>query len=538
MVTAASLNVNVTAGIAGFEAGMKRATSILGSFSKASVRIENTFTVASVAIRGALFAMVKQFSDAGSEVFDLSKKTGASTEALSALGYAGKLSGVSLSDLGGALAKMNKNLAESPGKFSALGLDVKKLQGLSTEDQFIAIADAISKIPNQAQKTSLAMGIFGKSATTLFPLIDGGSESLKTATDEARKLGVVLSKDSAKKADDLGDSFDKLTSAASGLSKAVGESLSPVYTKFNENLTALIAPITDFVKKNEDLSAIALAVATSLAGVATAMWGVRLAALAVAPSIKAVTVAVTLLSKNPLVALGIAIASAVAGFLSFTSAGQKIVSFIYDNIGKAFEWMSNKISEFLDQFGEIGKSLKGLLGVGGPAPQANTATPPMDINESNRIAQGFADLFAGLNKPSTKFANALEAATKLEAERAKTRERPNKGIFDNVGQAAAKQLESVQSVFGNALFQVLGKNIQNFREQQQIVDNSPNKQGPDLIQAGTAAAFSVGKNVSQQQTQNKIEKNTKQTFEEIKGLASTLSAGLKVNIKNIEAFAP
>ncbi len=68
---------------------------------------------------------------------------------------------------------------------------------------------------------------------------------------------------------------------------------------------------------------------------------------------------------------------------------------------------------------------------------------------------------------------------------------------------------------------------------------SVNMQGPELIQAGTAAAFGVGKgNSAQDKVQLDIKKSSEGTYQEIKTLAANVAAGLKVNIRNIEAFAP
>ena len=99
--------------------------------------------------------------------------------------------------------------------------------------------------------------------------------------------------------------------------------------------------------------------------------------------------------------------------------------------------------------------------------------------------------------------------------------------------------QAVGGIFGNALFGVLAENIKQTREKEAKAKDltALNFQGPELIRAGTAAAFDLGR-PSARKTEDKIEDNTKQTYEEIKRLAAQLAAGLKVNIRNIEAFAP
>lgn len=563
MVQAASLNVNLTAGVAGFEAGMKRATSMLSNFGKAAGKMSTAFTAASAAIRVPMLAMTKGFADSASEVADLSKKTGVAASSLSALGYAGKLSGVSLSDLGGALAKMNKNLGEQSAAFSRLGLSFDQLRRMSTEEQFLAVADAINNIQDPAEKTAAAMGVFGKSATTLFPLIDGGAASIRNMTSEARKMGVVISDEAAAKGDALGDSFDKLAAATKGVSNAFGEALAPAYTKFNENVVSLLAAVGDWVKRNDELTTGLVSLGVGLGGVAAVSAGLQISVVGVTASVTAFTKAASLavlavkaldismafLMANPVTAAVAGMAALTAGFLAFTDTGNGIVSWIYDKLGKAFEWITSKISAFLDRFGKIGRSLKSLIGLDPPKPTGSETAPspssPVNQQWANEMAGGFDQLFRGLGGSlQNRYGAALKVATSQEEKRAKERERPWKGFFDDLGtlpQRFSQQLEAVASVGGNALFQGLAQNLQNVREQQaKTVDTaSVNMQGPELIQAGTAAAFGVGKaNSAQDKVQIDIKKASEGTYQEIKSMASQIAAGLKVNIRNIEAFAP
>jgi TP901 family phage tail tape measure protein len=562
MVTAASLNVNLTAGIANFEANMKRATSTLSNFTKMAGKMSTAFAAASAAIRVPMLAMTKGFADSASEVADLSKKTGVAASSLSALGYAGQLSGVSLGDLGGALAKMNKNLGEQSGAFAKLGLSLDQLRRMSTEEQFLAVADAINSIQDPAQRTAAAVGVFGKSATNLFPLIDGGAASIRNMTDEARKMGVVISDEAAAKGDALGDSFDRLAAATRGVANAFGEALAPAYTRFNDQLSPLLAAIGDFVRRNEELVTVAVSGGVALGSLAVAAWASQMAMTGLSTAVaifagvgKAATavvaaldVSMAFLMANPITLLLGGLAALTAAFLTFTTTGNSIVSWIYDKLGAAFEWITKKIAAFLDSFGAIGRSLKGLLGIDVPQaePEATgDAAPaaPANLAWSNRMASGFDQLFRGLGgSMNERFEAALGVARKKEEGRAKTRKRPWEGLFDDLGtlpQRLGQQLEAVAGIGGNALFQGLAKNIQNVRDTQQgAIDRTPTDQGPELIQAGMAAAFSVGRGNTQQKTQDNIEKNTKQTYKEIVNLASQLSSGLKINLNNIEAFAP
>ncbi len=76
------------------------------------------------------------------------------------------------------------------------------------------IAAAIAKIENPTMRNAAAMGIFGKSATEIVPMIRG---DIKGLIGEAKSLGVVMSSADVDAAAKLGDAMDKLGAVVNGL---------------------------------------------------------------------------------------------------------------------------------------------------------------------------------------------------------------------------------------------------------------------------------------------------------------------------------
>ncbi|MCC6653333.1 MAG: hypothetical protein IT348_19435, partial [Candidatus Eisenbacteria bacterium] len=91
-------------------AGLKRARDMMRGFSKSAIDMGTTLLKAGAATTAlgtaavvGIGKMVKDFADAGSELVDMSARTGASVEALSELGYAAQQSGTSAASLEGGL---------------------------------------------------------------------------------------------------------------------------------------------------------------------------------------------------------------------------------------------------------------------------------------------------------------------------------------------------------------------------------------------------------------------------------------------------
>ena len=93
-----------------------------------------------------LAGAAKVFADMGSDMVDMSQRTGVSVEALSELGFAAEQSGADMGTLEGSLKKMQKMLFEAASGSQAaqetlpsLGLSASQLSKLSPVEPFLAL---------------------------------------------------------------------------------------------------------------------------------------------------------------------------------------------------------------------------------------------------------------------------------------------------------------------------------------------------------------------------------------------------------------
>ena len=256
-------------------------------------------------VGGAIIAgfgmATKQFAQTADDLDEMSQRTGMSTTALQKLGYAAKLSGGSLDGLEGSVKKMQMYLhaasQEGGGTSSALkqlGLDIKNLQGLKPEDQFMAIAEALATIEDPTTRAALAVEVFGRSGTDLLPILADGKQGLKDMQNEAQELGNIMGEDTVKKGAELNDTLDKLDMSMKALQNSIGAALAPELTKFVDKLVIVIGTMTQWLALNPQvirwigvlgaalvgfaLAWKAVGIASSIAMAMTGPWGIAMVA--------------------------------------------------------------------------------------------------------------------------------------------------------------------------------------------------------------------------------------------------------------------
>ena len=242
----------------------KVAKDVGEGFGKLAESLEIPLALLGAGSVAGLAEAVKSFAEYGSIINDTSTKTGVATQQLQAYSYAAKLNGIEQETLFGSLTKLNKGLANAAtgknkdvaGLFKKLGVSMRDANGhlRKAGDLMPEIADAFTKIPNPAMRTKAAMALFGKTGADLIPTLMEGGKSLREAAIEAAKLGLVLSSEDIKQADELGDNFDKIHFAAQGLANTIGAKLAPL-------LNPLINQLIGWYESQREI------IASSVAGV-------------------------------------------------------------------------------------------------------------------------------------------------------------------------------------------------------------------------------------------------------------------------------
>lgn len=175
---------------------------------------------------GAFAALVKGAIDSADELNKLSQKIGISVEALSTLQFAAQLSDVGLDTLKTGLKGLSANLTEARAGlgegaaiFQALGISVEDAAGnlKSSDTILLEIADRFASFEDGATKTALAVKLFGKSGMDMIPFLNQGSSGIRALMQEAERLGLKLSTETAQAAEAFNDNLTALKASSSGL---------------------------------------------------------------------------------------------------------------------------------------------------------------------------------------------------------------------------------------------------------------------------------------------------------------------------------
>lgn len=217
--------------------GMNSAMAKVGkSFEDTIVKVTKFASVAGVAAAGALAMMVAKQLVAADRFDELAQSTGTTTEFLSSMTIALKTSGVEVEQFAKGMERMMRNMqdagngiGEAKEAFELLGVEIKNSDGTlrNTEDLFKEFADRFASLPDGAEKTALAMKLFGKAGADLIPVLNMGSAGLAEMQAQAERLGLVIGTKAAKEAAYLTDQFDILKMSGEGLARTVGLAIIP-----------------------------------------------------------------------------------------------------------------------------------------------------------------------------------------------------------------------------------------------------------------------------------------------------------------------
>lgn len=161
--------------------------------------------------------------NAADELNKLSQKVGVGVQALSEFSFAAKLADVSNEELSIGLRKLSQNIVEGDDAFRRIEVSVTNTDGSlrATEDILRDVATRFAAMRDGAEKTALAVALFGRSGSELIPFLNQGGEGLRRMAEEARKLGVVLTKETAQAAEDFNDNLLRLGQAIEGVNRGL-----------------------------------------------------------------------------------------------------------------------------------------------------------------------------------------------------------------------------------------------------------------------------------------------------------------------------
>ena len=303
-----------------------------------------------------LTAIAKGSIDAADNLNDMSQRTGVAVESLSRFGQAAQDSGSSIEGVAKGMGQLAKRITDPSSAaskaLSGIGVATRDAQGKvrSLDAVMLEISDRFAKMPDGAEKSALAMQLFGKSGVELIPMLNQGRAALE-------QYQATISGDMAKSADEFNDSLN-----------AIGRSLSG---PFNEAVTALLPAITSIAQGIVGIIKAFTALPQPVQATLLVIGGLLTALVALAPAISAIisigsAIAGLFAAGGVLASAGSIIAGIATAFIVLITGPLGIVALLVaagvaiyafrDQIGAAFNAVVNFIGAAFNKIGSLLKA--------------------------------------------------------------------------------------------------------------------------------------------------------------------------------------
>lgn len=183
--------------------------------------------------------------DGGKQIADNSKNLQISTKAYQEYEYALGKSNLQMKDLSTVMGNINKaqsgELTKLQAKaFEALGISAEEAKSgmMSTEDMLNKVMDSLADY-DKADKGMIIDTLFGKNQNWT-GYFEQTSEEIDSLTEEANKMGLIISDESIENAVKFNEAAEKITNTIEGLKKSFGEGILPIITDAVNKLTMVM----------------------------------------------------------------------------------------------------------------------------------------------------------------------------------------------------------------------------------------------------------------------------------------------------------
>lgn len=199
---------------------------------------------------GAIAGYIGRINGAADALNDLSSKLGASAASLATIQLAAQQSGGSVEGVTTAIGAMTNKLGEAVNgsksaaqAFQKLGLDAGKLAGMRSDEAFQQIADSLSKVENQYQRSALAQDIFGKGAKDIQGLLNEGTGAIDSARASLEKHGAALTDLDIARIGVMNDELGAQSTIIGNLATKMLANFSPAVSVATESFSELIQSV-------------------------------------------------------------------------------------------------------------------------------------------------------------------------------------------------------------------------------------------------------------------------------------------------------
>lgn len=177
-----------------------------------------------------IFELVRGVAEFEGKLFDLAQQTGVNVETLSAFEILAKTTGGSIEGISASLGIFQKNLEEAQDPTSKTAAKFKEL-GVETENTEEALREtlkALAAMPEGFHQTATALELFGRGGKSMLAILKEMGGDLDGTIEKFRKMGILISEEAAKAADEFNDSLAMMQFQIRGITAEVSRDATPI----------------------------------------------------------------------------------------------------------------------------------------------------------------------------------------------------------------------------------------------------------------------------------------------------------------------
>lgn len=213
------------------------------------------------AFGAAAAAGMKAFIDTADGVAKTADKLGIGVEAWQELLYVADRAGVQQAEMTTAMRTFTKGIGdaargtgEAKRAFDALGVSIRDQatgQIRSADSLLAELADKLGGVENETLRAALAMQLFGTRGVGMVNVLKDGSAAMSDLRRRARDLGLVMSEETARRAEIVADQLTDLRAVVTGVGYQIAGELLP-------SVRRLVQRVLDWTEKNRELIRVAV----------------------------------------------------------------------------------------------------------------------------------------------------------------------------------------------------------------------------------------------------------------------------------------
>jgi hypothetical protein len=203
----------------------------------------------------AIFALTKNASDAGSEIFEAGQKSNLSAEFLSVLKVQAEQSGSSFEGATSKVVKWGNSLVDAGRGNKDLIADLKRF-GIDAaqayrnpEAALKTFIENFNKLPPSAANNEAAMRLFKDRSGELIPVLRAFGSDYDGLVRKLDASGQIWTQEGVEKADEFGDALTELGQVASGLGNVFAREVMPAITDAMKEISKAAVENRDRVKE-------------------------------------------------------------------------------------------------------------------------------------------------------------------------------------------------------------------------------------------------------------------------------------------------